>query len=244
MEESGDHKGLVWWEDEKIETVVAYKEAGERSAKSRVLCDFSTRCLPGGPRPLTALSSGSLTVHTQRTVHPAQTMAFVMQPAPLEFHPAPVSHSPSPLGFSFGLSNPLGSHPHTPITGPHASPFHNLASVMSAAASPAATPTRKRRHEGEDDENEHAPRDVSMGRSPTPPDRLRKPAPKRVRPQVDDSIRLKGKGKGNDSHNDGDVDVGVLLGKSHDRAHLLVLLITSLQPHSLQQLFCPSSTNY
>lgn len=158
-------------------------------------------------------------------------MAHVMQPAHIDFHPVPVTHSPSPLGFGFGLSATgfgCANNGHAQVS----SPFQHLASAMNQAAAPSSGRTQKRRHEPEDEaENEgrHA-RDVTMGRSPTPPERLRRSVPKRLRilPEEGSSKGDKGKEKSQGQGGDDEVDVGVLLGKPPSKLSCAPSLISAV----------------
>jgi hypothetical protein len=137
----------------------------------------------------------------------------------LEFQPRPVTHAPSPLGFGFGLSSSANTFASAGFgrAGPSMtpqSPFQHLASAM-VPSTVQASPQRvsKRRHDGDEDaENDtRSGRDVTMDRSPTPPDRPKRGAPKRGR-FVSTAEEAKGaKGKSIKSSSD-DVDVGVLLG--------------------------------
>lgn len=144
----------------------------------------------------------------------------------LEFQPRPVTHAPSPLGFGFGLSN---SNAYASTAGlgcassssTSQSALHHLASVMhSVAGQPSPQRVAKRRHDGDDDDA-RAGRDVTMDRSPTPPDRPKRSDRKRG--------RFDGSGEEAGKHNKGkstkvsdvdDVDVGVLLGTSIHSAHV------------------------
>lgn len=179
-------------------------------------------------------------------------MAHVIHPPHIDFHAAPVNHSPSPLGFGFGLSgnpSPFGCANNGHAASGSNAPFQQLSSAMNHAsmASPSRAP--KRRHEP-DDEAENA-RDVSMGRSPTPPDRPKRSVPKRLRAAPDDPTQKTDKGKEKSQGSldgENEVDVGVLLGMSHlatlraitDAAHssatlpptaLLPILSSVLQTH-------------
>ncbi|PPQ62750.1 hypothetical protein CVT24_000444 [Panaeolus cyanescens] len=144
-------------------------------------------------------------------------MTNVLQPT-IGFHPRQVSHAPSPFGFGFGLGSSSSSSSMTSTSWGASTPGHtNPAAFQQLANSVTQSATskpQKRRHE-DDDENT-APRDDAMDRSPTP-ERPKRGPPKRVRMLHPQDATLKDESsskKGSESENDPDVDIGVLLGRN------------------------------
>jgi hypothetical protein len=165
-------------------------------------------------------------------INPSATMAHVMHHSPLDFHPVPVNHAPSPLGFGFGLSSSGPTSSFVPAGfgcagQPQAAhgPFQ-LTNQSGALAPPPARAGKRRLDPEDEGENEarHS-RDVTMDRSPTPPDRARRGVPKRMRVQPQSGAPGDEKGPGGKSSGAGadDVDVGVLLG-SHLSPHAVSAL--------------------
>jgi hypothetical protein len=136
----------------------------------------------------------------------------------LEFQPRPVTHAPSPLGFGFGLSNANAFASTTGLgcsssSSASQSTLQHLASVMtSATGQPSPQRVAKRRHEGDEDDARGG-RDVTMDRSPTPPDRPKRGVPKRGRfVPSGEEVGKHERGKNAKASGENDVDVGVLLG--------------------------------
>lgn len=156
-------------------------------------------------------------------------MAPVLHHPQLDFHAGPVHHAPSPLGFGFGLSsnahNPFASSGFGCASSSAASTSsHYSAHGLSPAVNQTSSQPRvgKRRHDGDDDgENGgRSPRDITMDRSPTPPDRPRRAAPKRLRTAPADNNLVKDDAQKKSATHD-DVDIGVLLGNFSSNKQML-----------------------
>jgi hypothetical protein len=169
-------------------------------------------------------------------------MAFALHHPQLDFHARPVTHAPSPLGFGFGLSS--ASNTFAPAgfgcaaASTSHSQFQHLAHAMNSATSQAPLQrVAKRRHEGDDEGESDArsARDVTMDRSPTPPDRPRRGVPKRLRmTSVAEDTRKDEKDKTAKTSAQDDVDVGVLLGMLIP-CSTVILASFSPQPAYLQR---------
>lgn len=171
----------------------------------------------------------------------------------IDFQPRPVSHAPSPFGFGFGLgSNSSTSSPVASSSwGVASTPGHtNVAAFQQLASSinQSAMRPAKRRYEFDDDDNSQSQggaRDESMDRSPTPPERPKRAAPKRARmvpsAGVSDKENSSSTGSKTPSGSPDEVDIGVLLGSPLTTLYLVGIdanrLPATLPAQSLLPLF-------
>lgn len=152
------------------------------------------------------------------------------------------SHAPSAFGFGFGLSQPPATIMKPSVWQPSQSASQSSGFYPVSSGILQASPSRVQKRRHEPDENEDSSRyarDEAMDRSPTPPERPKKAAPKRARVVTEEPSKDEKNSKDRTSaSDDNDVDVGVLLGMLLCTPFCSLFLFCRFQPVCLLNLCC------